>query len=574
MQKIPVFSIVGYSGSGKTTFLEKLLSELKKRNIRAAVLKHDAHEFEIDKPGKDSWRLTKAGALVTGLISEKRAVLMENRPVLPEMVVDQIRDVDVILTEGFKTEKWQKIMLHRQETGKSLPLKLEECLTVVSDVKIEGVERTKAGRQYELEDAAGVAELILEEIREMEGKADKLPDGKISLERAGELVAAQGKTLEAEKVSVFEAAGRVLAEDIYAAMSQPPFARSAMDGYAVKSEDIKGTGRETPVRLKLIDSIYAGMEAEMPVGTGETVRIMTGAMVPAGADCIIRQEDCTAGQEIEIYKAGFPGENICPAGEDFQKGELLATKGRKTDAYLAAAVAAAGVKELLVYRKARVALITTGDELKQPGEQLKPGEIYDSNQVYLSTRLREMGCEIILVCGAVDKMENICAAIKRAVKEADLILTTGGVSVGERDLLPAVMEELKAELLFHGISIKPGMPTMFSLTEGVPVLSLSGNPYSAAAMFELLVPPFLKRLQGGKETGLTIRTAELANDFLKKSPVRRIVRGCYDGKQVYVSEKQGNGQLQGGIGCNCLLDIPAGSESLKAGDIVKIFTQD
>lgn len=573
MQKIPVFSIVGYSGSGKTTFLEKLILELKKQNIRVAVLKHDAHSFEIDKPGKDSWRLTKAGAAVTGLISENQAVLMENRTVSAEELMEKITDVDVILTEGYKTGKWPKIMIHRQKAGKPLAVKPEDCLAVVSDVEIEGIEKAKAGQRYGLEDAKGVAELILAEIANFPAiEAGKLPDGKISLERAREIMVSQGKVLEAEKASVFEAFGRVLAEDIYAPMSQPPFARSAMDGFAVRSEDIKDACREKPVRLKLTDRVYAGMEAEKAVEPGETVQIMTGAMVPCGADCVIRQEDCSfREQEIDIYKECFPGENICPAGEDFQKGELLALKGRKIDAYLTAAVVAAGVKELLVYRKARVAVITTGDELKQPGEALKPGEIYDANQAYLSARLKELGCEVVSVCGALDKIENISEAVSEAVKRADLVLTIGGVSVGEKDLLPEVMEELGAEMLFHGISVKPGMPTMLSSLMGTPVLSLSGNPYSAAAVFELLVPSFLEKLVGRENTELTVRTAELANDFLKESPVRRILRGYYDGNMVYVSEKQGNGQLKGGIGCNCLIDIPAGSREIRAGQCVKLF---
>lgn len=604
MQKIPVLSIVGYSGSGKTTFLEKLILELKKQKIRVAVLKHDAHEFEIDKPGKDSWRFTKAGAAVTGLISDGQAVLMENRAASPEELIEKITNVDVILTEGYKTGKWRKILIHRKAAGKPLAVEPEECLTVVSDVEIAGIEKTEAGRQYGLEDAAGVADLILVEIENWKAENEEkdrtdgaLTGEKISLEHARELFTAQGKPLETEKVSVFEAVGRILAEDIYAPMSQPPFARSAMDGFAVRSEDIKGASQENPVRLKLTGRIYAGMRIEFGIEPGEAVRIMTGAMVPCGADCVIRQEDTDwSGQkrgdenqqgiaiekekethkkeEIKIYKDGFSGENICPVGEDFQKGELLAFKGRKIDAYLAASAVAAGVKEILVYRRVRACVITTGDELKQPGEVLAPGEIYDSNRIYVTARLKELGCEISSVCGALDKTENISEAVREAAKQADLVLTTGGVSVGEKDLLPEVMERLGAELLFHGISIKPGMPTMLSLVEGVPVLSLSGNPYSAAAMFELLVPPFLENLTGREEIERTAdkgKIAGLANDFLKDSPIRRILRGYYDGKQVFVSEKQGNGQLKGGIGCNCLIDIPAGSGELRAGDEVKII---
>lgn len=167
MGQIPIYSIVAYSGTGKTTFLEKLIPELKKKGLRLAVIKHDAHDFEIDREGKDSYRITKAGADVTGLISGTKAVLMENRPVEPEDFLNKVDNVDVILTEGYKTGKWPKIMLYRKAAGKRLPLNPEECLAVVSDDKVEGKVPV-----YDLEDVSGVAEFLVNHIEEGKRRTD------------------------------------------------------------------------------------------------------------------------------------------------------------------------------------------------------------------------------------------------------------------------------------------------------------------------------------------------------------------------------------------------------------------
>lgn len=399
--------------------------------------------------------------------------------------------------------------------------------------------------------------------------------GKITLEHAQELLKQYTGTVECERVPVLECSGRILAENVQALVSHPAFARSAMDGYALRSEDVEGASRSTPVVLYVSDKICAGGISKIRVSSGMAVRIMTGAMIPDGADCVIRQEDTDLGEPVvRIYASAEARQFCCMEGEDFLKDEILARQGERIDAYLISAAVAAGRKELLVRKRIRAAVITTGDELKQPGSVLKRGQIYDAGLAYLQVRLLEMGCLISCAQAVTDDTKDICRAVAEAAGNADIVITTGGVSVGEKDLLPYAMEELGGETLFHGMDIKPGMPTMFSMLGAIPVLSLSGNPYSAFAVFELLMPVLMSTMQSRKTDRLRERTAIAADAFPKKSRCRRIIRAVYDGENVRFLAKQRNGQLTGGIGTNCLVDIPAGAPGVYVGDKVKILLLD
>lgn len=438
----------------------------------------------------------------------------------------------------------------------------------------------------------------------------------ITLEQARNIVYEYAHPSETEQVSLYDAAGRYLAEDLYADISQPPFRRSAMDGYAVRSVDVAGASEDHPAELTVIYKSYAGDAPGRAIGPGEAVRIMTGAAVPDGADCVVQQERTDYGEDkVLIFGEVKKEANCCPIGEDFLKGTLLLKKGDRIDCYGCATAAAAGNQEIAVCRRPRVLLITTGDELCEPGAALLPGKIYDSNAVYLRTRLRELGCKCVGVVRAGDDIEKICTAIRRctgadthgeahslelpetemsgagasvskssllqAIKpelqvsgndmvDVDLIITTGGVSVGQKDFLPVVIEQLHGECLFHGIQLKPGMPTMFSRIGRTPVLSLSGNPYSAIAVFELLMQPFLQKSRGTEQREER-RTAVAADTFPKKSPARRMIRGRLHGMEVRFSEEQRNGQLLSGTGTNCLIDIPAGSDPVHPGDEVEVI---
>ena len=374
---------------------------------------------------------------------------------------------------------------------------------------------------------------------------------RVTLEEAQELFQICMPGIKKEEKPAADCLGQILAEPVYAAVTQPPFPRSAMDGFALRSRDVCGADLEHPVTLEVAGCVYAGQKTELILKPHQAVRIMTGAMIPEGADCVVKQEDTDYvriadpdqdRKTIKIYNNVGPGENYCPKGEDFSAGELLAEAGLLVDSYLLAAVTSAGVRDITVYRRLRAAVITTGDELQNADTSLEPGKIYDANGLWLCARLRE----------------------------ADLILTTGGVSVGDKDLVPDVIESLNGRVLFHGIRVKPGMPTMLSVVEDIPVLSLSGNPFAVAALFELLVGGYLA--DRAEEVYIQKKeTKVLRQTFVKTGKPKRIVKGKCDEEGVFLPQIQRNGQLKNGIGSNCLVVFPEGERTYPEGEKVQVI---
>ena len=395
---------------------------------------------------------------------------------------------------------------------------------------------------------------------------------RMKLETAQEFIFQAGNAVETEWCPVEACAGRILARNLAAELTQPPFARSAMDGYALCEADVRNADPDNPAVLRVVYKTCAGDRPGRKILPGECVRIMTGAVIPEGADCVIRQEDTDYGETVvQIYTKAVRQQNCCMAGEDFRKGDILAKAGERADAYTAAAAVASGHTGLWVRRTLKAAVITTGEELREAGSRLEPGQIYNSNQAYLQYRLAEAGCKVVFCKMTGDDPAGIAEAVRDAAAEADFVITTGGVSVGQKDQIPHVMETLGARVIFRGLAVKPGMPTMCSLIGTVPVLSLSGNPYSAFSVFELLLRPLMAGLLGSAGYHYTRIRTIASSGFPKSSTGRRLLRGYYDGKSVSLSGKQQNGQLAGGIGSNCLADIPAGSGPVLAGTPVEII---
>ena len=394
----------------------------------------------------------------------------------------------------------------------------------------------------------------------------------LSIWEAIDQVCQHASLTETITLPVMDTLHYILAENVYTKINQPPFPRSAMDGYAIKASDSYGASFQHPVTLEVVGCQYAGDAYFRELKSGEALRIMTGAAIPKGADAVIRQEDSNYGQEqVELYATVKPWENYCEIGEDFPEGDLLAEAGETVDAYLISAAVAAGIRELKLHRRVKAAVITTGDELQDPGTPLTEGKIYNSNLALFVTRLRQLGCEVKMAVAAGDQLPVIMNAMKTAAKDCDLIITTGGVSVGMKDLLPQAMEELGAEIIFHGISIKPGMPTMFSLYHKIPILSLSGNPYSAAAVFELIVQPLLKEMTGRRKEVLK-RVCGLSEDsFPKKTGCTRFLRGYYEEGRISFAKGQRNGQTKAGIGANCLICLEAGRKPVDPGEELQAY---
>lgn len=366
---------------------------------------------------------------------------------------------------------------------------------------------------------------------------------------------------ETERVSLMEAVGRTLAKDRRADMDQPPFSRSPLDGYAVRGDDTAGASKEHPRKLRVIGSVFAGSVFGGVVGPGEAVRITTGAPFPAGADSVVRQEDSDCGSDrglewTEIYKETKAYENYCFQGEDYKAGDVLLKKGTLLTGNHIALLASLGAAQALVYRKPRVSVFTSGDEVLQPGEPMRPGKIYDSNLYFLCGRLKELGLEPMASGHAADDPAVMETELRRVLPESDLVITSGGVSVGAKDIMHEVLERLGAQTLFWRVSIRPGTPVLAARCQGKLIVCLSGNPFAAVADFELLVRPVLAVLTGNEGLAMETRTARLRNAYRKKPGVRRFLRGFAEDGDVWVAEgNHSSGALSSLPGCNCLIEI-------------------
>lgn len=400
----------------------------------------------------------------------------------------------------------------------------------------------------------------------------------IALEEALEILNKNTKALKSEVVSIKDSLKRVLYGDVKSKINNPPFNKSVFDGYAFKSEDSKGTSKENPIELKIVDEIFAGDFSEIEIKSGEAIRIMTGAPIPVGADCVLKQEETERhGDLVKIFKEMKVNENISFMGEDIKIGETLIKKGKRLDYADLGIMASSGISEVLVYKKPRVSIISTGDEVCDINSTLKPGKIYDSNLYSLSARIEELGYNVLSMEHVGDNILKIGEAIEKAFEKSDIVFTTGGASVGERDLMQKVSESIGFEKLFWKIKIKPGSAVVCSKKEEKILISLSGNPNAALTTFELLGKPVLKKLEG-EEENINIKREKgvLMDSFNKKSPQRRFLRGnvIYDekGAKVYITQiKSGNGILSSLLNANCLIEIEKGNEGLNRGEVVNII---
>jgi molybdopterin molybdotransferase len=399
----------------------------------------------------------------------------------------------------------------------------------------------------------------------------------IELEKAEDILKQKIPCLEIENIKLIDCHERVLAKDIFSEVNQPPFNRSPLDGYTFKSEDSKLANKDNGVKLKVIHELYAGAYTDKEVTQGTAVRIMTGAPIPKGADCVIRQEDTVFKDGfVEIFNKFSPWQNICFQGEDVKKGQLVLKKGTILKHSEIGILASIGCKNVSVYPKPKVGILSTGDELLSIEDQLSPGKIYNSTLYCLCARLKELHCEPIDMGIAGDDTNTLAKKIKDALNKSDILITTGGVSVGKKDLIKDVMRDLGADLLFWKVAIKPGSPVFCSSLNNKLVISLSGNPAAAITTFELLVHPILSEITGRQDLKLHKINALLQQDFNKKSVTRRFIRGHLSySKNVPLVDltkiTQGNGILSSTLNSNCLIDIPANSLPLSKGETVQII---
>ncbi|MBR0262173.1 MAG: molybdopterin molybdotransferase MoeA [Selenomonadaceae bacterium] len=387
----------------------------------------------------------------------------------------------------------------------------------------------------------------------------------ITFEQAIELLTAHVEAVDdTEEVLLLAALGRVAAQNYYATFDNPPFDRSPLDGYALKSSD-------TPGNFKIIGEECAGDFFAGEIKSGEALRIMTGAAMPKGSDCVIRQEDVKVdGEKIFVNKKLKHHENYCFAGEDIKSGSLLVGEDTKITAAHIAVLASQGVNLVKIYRRPKIAIASTGDELIQPYEKLSPGKIYNSNIYLLAARLFEMGFSPKILYNLPDDADTCAEKIFSMRDELDLLITTGGVSVGKKDIMHDVVKKI-GERIFWRVMMKPGAPVIGWTCGKFLGVALSGNPFAAYATFELLARPVLAKLSRRADILYKRGRGILANNFPKKSFGRRFIRAKFDGEKIFLPNRHESGSLYSAVYCNALVDIPAGSDVLKAGAEVEII---
>ena len=382
------------------------------------------------------------------------------------------------------------------------------------------------------------------------------------------------KVLGNELLDISDSNGRISARDVMALYDMPPFDRSPLDGYAVKASDTRGASRQAPVRLNVIDEVFAGNCSDKTLSNGEAVRIMTGAPMPDGSDCVVMQENTDYGEDtVCIFKEHSRHQNYCFMGEDIKKGGLVMKKGSKIRAAHQGILASVGVREIEAVKKPRVTLIITGSELVPLGSPLEKGKIYNSNLYLIKNRLAELSAAPAIVCMASDDSAALAGKIREFLPLSDIIITTGGVSVGKKDILYETLDALGAEIVFKGANHKPGPPAIFSMADDTPVISLSGNPSAAIITFELLARPALFKMTQDPVFETRRVKGILKSGFCKKSDMRRFVRAVYSDGEVYIpghddAAKHSSGAIGSMIDCNCLVDVKSGD--IASGDTVDV----
>ena len=377
-----------------------------------------------------------------------------------------------------------------------------------------------------------------------------------------------------EKANILSALGRVIGEDIYAPRNIPPRDNSAMDGYALKSEETTGAGAESPVILNVIEDIPAGYTPQKTVGSGEAARIMTGAPVPEGADAVVMVEETESNNSgVRIYAQAAGGQNIRYAGEDVREGDLVIRAGTLLRPAETGMLSALGRSFVKVYQKPLVALIATGDELVDIDDAASPGKIVSSNSYSLAAQVMECGGIPLQLGIAKDNMDDLTEKFRDAMR-ADIIVSSAGVSVGDYDFVKDVMKDMGIGIDFWQVAERPGKPMTFGSREGKPVFGLPGNPVSSMITFEQYVRPAILKMTGHKDVFRRTIRAKLTEDIKKKRGLRYFIRGRIKsqgrGFVVETTGQQGSGILKSMVLANGIIVIPEDMDFIKAGSEVTV----
>lgn len=374
-----------------------------------------------------------------------------------------------------------------------------------------------------------------------------------------------------EEVSLSGSLGRVLTADIPADRDYPPFNRSTRDGFAVRAADVESV----PATLKLLGEVRAGQSFDGEVGGGECVQIMTGAPVPAGADAVVMVEYTeTSDDKVAVNRSIKIGGNIVPQGSEVKKGETVVRAGTRLGYAQIGALGQTGKANVPVYRKPRVAVLSTGDEVVHIQEAPGPNQIRNSNSFSLGAQVTLAGGEPVLLGNARDEHSELEEYLRRGLEE-DLLVITGGVSMGKYDLVEEALQKLGAEFYFDSVAIRPGRPAVFGRCGGKPVFGLPGNPLSTMVTFELFVAPVIAVMGGTPAPPLRYHVAQLAEPVGQKPDLTLFVPAALERKDAGIRVRplpwKGSGDVAGLAGSDCFLIVPEGDKGLEAGEWVQVL---
>ena len=397
----------------------------------------------------------------------------------------------------------------------------------------------------------------------------------ITVEKARNIVAENLKVLDIQQIKLQESAGRVLAEDIPALFPMPRFDNSAMDGFAVRAADTADAGKNNPVMLKMIGGVSAGDPGDLVLESGECAQCMTGAPIPQGSDAVVMVEDTSgydSGETVEIYLEAYPGKHIRRRGDEIAQGDVLIQKKTRITPAELGTLATFGYSRVRVYRAPKLALVATGDELIKPGQPLKPGQIYNSNLFVFSDLAKRAGAEITMEEIVADDTKALHAFLSQALAECDVVVSSGGVSMGRHDYVREIYMELGVQEHFWKVAQKPGKPLFFGTVADTLIFGLPGNPVSSFIGFMEWVWPALEKMMGVTVSG-TI-PAVLAEPFPRESVKTRFLFGRAwreeDRLVCAPSSKVGSHMLSSSLDANCIIGSEPGDGPLAAGEHAQV----
>ncbi len=587
---LPLLGFAAYSGTGKTTLLEALLPKLTAAGLRIGLLKHAHHDFDVDKPGKDSYRLRKAGASQMLIASRNRHALMTETPDA-EAEFDYLltrfdaEKLDMILVEGCKNIAFPKIELHRAEVGKPwLYPHDENIIAIAADETVE-----TALPQMHINDLDAIADFVLDYVKKWHEQktqqsvgsdsknnatacCDTLSPAFLSVEQGREKILSLISPLaETESVAILECYQRVLAREVFSPINVPAYRNSAMDGYALRSDDLE---RDS---YRVVAEVLAGSHYAKTVELGEAVKIMTGAPMPLGADTVVMREQATQNGDVVSFAGAKikAGQNVRQAGEDLAQGQAVFNSGQRLLSPEMGMLASLGFAHADVFRSLKVAIFSTGDEVQAPGGDIEPNSIFDSNRFTLTGLLKQLGCQVIDLGIIEDDEAKMMQVLEQAAKQTDMVITSGGVSVGDADFIKSALEKL-GHIDFWRINMRPGRPLAFGQIAGKPFFGLPGNPVAVMVSFINFVEPALRKMQGEQGWQPLKVNAIALEDLRSRQGRTEFSRGVYafnaQGQlTVRTTGKQGSGILRSMSEANCLIEIAPAIDTVKVGESVTII---